>query len=648
MQSIVIESMEFSNILAFGERNLITFTGSPVIILDAPNGSGKSSIATILEEGLYNKNSRGFLKSELLNMYNDATSYSIKIVFTKGDVQYVVDKVVKSTAKLKLTADGTDISANTTSATYKVLEEILGMPFETFSKLVYQGLESNLDFLTQTDAKRRDFLVSMLDLAEYSELEQRFKEERDSINTNIKAVSRTQETISAWLQNTQSMEIIEPKEVPEQIDVSEKLSEIEAGISVAQSELANIKSENSAALAAISANKKTKELIERNTLAIEKAKADLEGIIPKLASDVDFSTLPELSVKLKDTQRKLSELEGQMRDIKAKYTKFKGAADNTECPTCKRPLDVSEAVVAMKAAESDFNSKKPAREALKVELSELETKLTELQKQKDLESTASSLRAKIDLETKKLTELADTLFPETKQIVDSSQVEGELCELRSMKAQLEKEKQENTRLILEIAAYNSTVAANNAKAEAQREKADEYRAALVEATEQLETLYKEVHEWDIIVQSVKPVINYQIESSIKVFEDEINKYLQKTSDGKFFLSFTMKNQKLDVTLYSRGVKRNTKTMSSGEKVKIQIATLMAIRDIQSATGKAGINLIFLDELISALDPQSRDSVVELLLPTSYNTVMVSHGYSHPLAKTVQIDRENEVSKLWLM
>lgn len=648
MQSIIIESMEFSNILAFGERNLITFTGSPVIILDAPNGSGKSSIATILEEGLYNKNSRGFLKSELLNMYNDATSYSIKIVFTKGDVQYVVDKVVKSTAKLKLMADGADISANTTSATYKVLEEILGMPFETFSKLVYQGLESNLDFLTQTDAKRRDFLVSMLDLAEYSELEQRFKEERDSINTNIKAVSRTQETISAWLQNTQSMEIIEPKEVPEQIDVSEKLSEIEAGISVAQSELANIKSENSAALAAISANKKTKELIERNTLAIERAKADLEGIIPKLASDVDFSELPELLAKLKDTQRKLSELEGQMRDIKAKYTKFKGAADNTECPTCKRPLDVSEAVVAMKAAESDFNSKKPAREALKAELSELETKLTELQKQKDLESTASSLRAKIDLETKKLTELADTLFPETKQIVDSSQVEGELCELRSMKAQLEKEKQENTRLILEITAYNSTVAANNAKAEAQREKAEEYRAALVEATEQLETLYKEVQEWDIIVQSVKPVINYQIESSIKVFEDEINKYLQKTSDGKFFLSFTMKNQKLDVTLYSRGVKRNTKTMSSGEKVKIQIATLMAIRDIQSATGKAGINLIFLDELISALDPQSRDSVVELLLPTSYNTVMVSHGYSHPLAKTVQIDRENEVSKLWLM
>lgn len=648
MQSIVIESMEFSNILAFGERNLITFTGSPVIILDAPNGSGKSSIATILEEGLYNKNSRGFLKSELLNMYNDATSYSIKIVFTKGDVQYVVDKVVKSTAKLKLTADGTDISANTTSATYKVLEEILGMPFETFSKLVYQGLESNLDFLTQTDAKRRDFLVSMLDLAEYSELEQRFKEERDSINTNIKAVSRTQETISAWLQNTQSMEIIEPKEVPEQIDVSEKLSEIDAGISVAQSELANIKSENSAALAAISANKKTKELIERNTLAIERAKADLEVIIPKLDSDVDFSELPDLSAKLKDTQRKLSELEGQMRDIKAKYTKFKGAADNTECPTCKRPLDVSEAVVAMKAAESDFNSKKPAREALKAELAELETKLTELQKQKDLESTASSLRAKIDLETKKLTELADTLFPETKQIVDSSQVEGELCELRSMKAQLEKEKQENTRLILEITAYNSTVAANNAKAEAQREKAEEYRAALVEATEQLENLYKEVHEWDIIVQSVKPVINYQIESSIKVFEDEINKYLQKTSDGKFFLSFTMKNQKLDVTLYSRGVKRNTKTMSSGEKVKIQIATLMAIRDIQSATGKAGINLIFLDELISALDPQSRDSVVELLLPTSYNTVMVSHGYSHPLAKTVQIDRENEVSKLWLM
>ena len=157
---INILNLSFSNMLSFGPNNTIQFE-ERVVQLDGKNGAGKSSIPTILEELYYNKNSRGLKKSTLLNRYCGSKSYSASSEFTCGEDTYVISKIVTSTASVKLTKNGKDISGHTATQTYAELEKILGVDFTTFSKLVYQSMASSLDFLSATDANRKKFLVSL-------------------------------------------------------------------------------------------------------------------------------------------------------------------------------------------------------------------------------------------------------------------------------------------------------------------------------------------------------------------------------------------------------------------------------------------------------------------------------------------------------
>ena len=64
---IELLELRFGNYLSYGAGNSIEFTRDKVTILTAENGYGKSSIATVLEDALYSKNSKGILKAELQN-----------------------------------------------------------------------------------------------------------------------------------------------------------------------------------------------------------------------------------------------------------------------------------------------------------------------------------------------------------------------------------------------------------------------------------------------------------------------------------------------------------------------------------------------------------------------------------------------------
>ena len=95
---------------------------SNVLQLVGKNGAGKSSIPTILEELLYNKNSRGTKKADIKNRYTDANYYSGTVEFDVDGDEYILEKVVKSSTKLTLTKNGEDISGHTPTQTYKKLK----------------------------------------------------------------------------------------------------------------------------------------------------------------------------------------------------------------------------------------------------------------------------------------------------------------------------------------------------------------------------------------------------------------------------------------------------------------------------------------------------------------------------------------------
>ena len=55
MSKIILKNLQFSNMFSYGEANSLDLNKSRITQLTAPNGSGKSSISTIIQEILFRR-----------------------------------------------------------------------------------------------------------------------------------------------------------------------------------------------------------------------------------------------------------------------------------------------------------------------------------------------------------------------------------------------------------------------------------------------------------------------------------------------------------------------------------------------------------------------------------------------------------------
>ena len=195
---ITLQKLKWSNCFSYGPNNELDLNSDTVTQVLGTNGMGKSSIPLIIEEALYNKNSKGIKKADIPNRYiNDG--YHIHLEFTKDDKKYDVIIDRKSSIKLRLLEDGEDISSHTATNTYKTLQDIIGIDFKTFSQLVYQNTNSSLQFLTATDTNRKKFLIDLLHLEHYVRLFDFFKEEARKSALNLSGIESKIATIEKWL-----------------------------------------------------------------------------------------------------------------------------------------------------------------------------------------------------------------------------------------------------------------------------------------------------------------------------------------------------------------------------------------------------------------------------------------------------------------
>ena len=78
--------------------------------------------------------------------------------------------------------------------------------------------------------------------------------------------------------------------------------------------------------------------------------------------------------------------------------------------------------------------------------------------------------------------------------------------------------------------------------------------------------------------STTGLVAYKIESLVKDLEDITNKYLVDLSDGRFQIGFKISaSDKLNVVITDNGRDIEILALSGGEKARVNVATLLAIR-----------------------------------------------------------------------
>ena len=595
---ITLKTLRWDNCFSYGENNQVDLSDNKLTQIIGINGVGKSSIPLILEEILFNKNSKGVKKADIANR-NVGKGYTIFLSFEKDGEEYEIHLDRKNNLKLKLLKDGQDISSHTATNTYKTLNEIIGIDFKTFSQVVYQNTNASLQFLTATDTNRKKFLIDLLNLDEYVELFETFKVESKNAEDALSVAKGKLSTIEKWLENNK-LTSMTPKVL---LNLPKPLEEDEKSLRQLLTELENISSKNKK----ISQNNQYKNL--------------LKGI--------NITEINKIEISEKESYDYLQEKSGSLgeaiRTQQQAVRKIEGL-DNI-CPTCGQSIteEFKHSHIDEAKAEIDKNLATKTKTDNKIAL---------IKKKNELYDEKMSKQE----EWEKLYRSIDKDLPS--QLLDKEELEDKVLQYR---AKIDDVNQEIDRLEKE----NREITAYNTRIDVIKEQTQQFTNQLNEVKEEIAVFSEKATNLEILKKafSTNGLIAYNLENMVKELEELTNEYLAELSDGRFTLEFVVSNDRLNVQITDNAKVVDILALSSGELARVNTSTLLAIRKLMNSLSSFKVNVLFLDEVINVLDSTGRDKLVEVLLEENLNTYLVSHQWEHPLLTKMHIYKDGNLSAI---
>lgn len=602
---IVLKTLKWSNIFSYGKDNTLDLNANSITQVLGVNGVGKSSIPLILEEVLFNKNSKGIKRGDVLNRNVSDKKYFISLEFEKiteiGTEVYLIEvqRGTNQSVKLSQFVGGLweDLSSHTSTATYKNIENLLGFDQGIFTSLIYQSSAQSMQFLTSTDTVRKKFLIELLGLTKYTESFEVFKEVSKEVAIEVAEVETKVSTVQKWLDINLKVDLTPGSilDVPEEPrDLSEELGSI-------TSEIKNIEETN-------------KAITKNNQYGSFLASIELDFEAKKPAGNSELITSK-------------ANLEAEKRNALAEIKKAKELKDT--CPTCKQKVaDISFVPALIAEKEAIVRSATEALVKIQVALELF-----------DREASRFTLAEKKKQEFETYSSLYNSRLPS--ELKDKNTLMDRVDTLRNSITTIEAK-------IKEVSDHNNKVLAKNAKIEVIIAQSADMQAELTELSSNLVVLSDRLAILEILKKafSTNGLLAYKLECLVKDLEDITNKYLGDLSGGRFQISFVVVNDKLNVVINDNGVEIDISALSSGEKSRVNTATLLAIRKLMQALSSTRVNLLILDETIDSLDADGKEKLIEVLLnEPELNTFLISHGYTHPLLEKITVVKENNISRL---
>ena len=602
---ITLEKLTWSNCFSYGSDNVIELNDNTLTQLIGTNGAGKSSIPLILEEVLFNKNSKGIKKADISNRIV-ANGYDISLDFSVNEDSYHIDVTRRANIKVKLLKNGEDISSHTATNTYKTLEEIIGIDFKTFSQIVYQNTNASLQFLTATDTNRKKFLIDLLQLDKYVAYFEVFRELSRQIGVDVSRIQGKIDTIEKWLNDNK----LENISLLSKIDLPIYSEEDGKTLRSLQIEFENI-------------SEITKKINTNNHWKEQLADIDLPAMRKQLEE------YPEK----KDTSKILTSLgtwKGEAIHEQKMLSKYEELAqmDTKVCPTCEGDIDEHFVNSSIKEHQSRLDFCNQESDKIRKHLKEIENQ------------NAYHHQARTQIED------WEELYRSIDQTLPSEVPNADY--LKSKIATLQAEYRNYKRELEEAIENNNEVERHNTRLNIIEEQQTDFENELAELIESLDTIEDKLASIEILKKafSTNGLLAYKIENLVKDLEELTNDYLAELSDGRFSLEFVVLNDKLNVNIEDNGKNVDILSLSAGELARVNTATLLAIRKLMSSISKSQINILFLDEVTNVLDEVGKERLVEILLKEdNLNTYIVSHGWTHPLLEKIEVIKENEMSRL---
>jgi len=605
MSNIKLKKLSFSNLFSYGENNVIHFDKTRMTQLTAPNGSGKSSIALILQETLFNKNIKGIKKNDLLNRWSKSKTWESELEFSVNASEYVISvKRTGATTKVLLLENGIDISDHKVLDTYKKIQNILGVDFEIFSQLTYQSSIDLLDFLKATDTNRKKFLINLFNLEKYVNIGDTIKIKFNSIDREAAKTSGEMKSINDFLNNV----TIPIKQTEEELPVINEALQQQVGVLDEQ----------------IRNHEQICKKIDKNNMHISERQ------------NLKFMMKMPIPAKFEKTER-YEECKQDLLLHRNEFKQLKKELDSIDdrdvCPTCGQAIDNLKARQMKVDLKNRIYITESSTRLYEDHIKILEDEIRVVQKEQ--RAYAINQRAIEDFE--QLTQLID---PEIQK--DYPNIDDIKNKRNALLQEYKNEKSKYDQLV----NFNKQVGVTNSKILALEEQREDFLNRQNVVKNATIKLTKSLNNLNILKKafSTSGIVAFKLENLTKELQNTINHYLSLLSDGQFQIRFALNKEKLNIVVINNGEATPIETVSGGEFSRIQTAILLAIRSLLSKLGGSSINLLFLDEITGVLDDEGKDKLIEVLrTEDELNVFLISHDFTHPLVEKVHINKDKNIS-----
>ena len=608
MANIVLKTLEFSNMFSYGNNNKISLNSNKISQLTAPNGSGKSSIAIILQEILFNKNIKGIKKADIINRYSKSNSWLAKLDFLINEKDYTI-KIERTGAKssVQFSSSKEDLTEHKVLDTYKKIQETLNLDFDVFSQLTYQSSIDLLEFLKATDTNRKKFLINLFNLEKYVKIGEALKIKSNSLDKELATLQGELNSIDSFLSST---------EIPEKIvltDIPETNQDVIKSLALLEKEVEEYE--------------QTCKKIDKNNMYIQEREL-LEFDMSMKAPHTDpnmFSDLEELNQDVTKAKLHKQNIEKSLIDIDMSDTWY----------ACGQTIDNSQSKQLHKDLNNDLCNTVIKIEGLLEELEYAKERVNSYQYDVEKYNKNQKTIEKFEQLARMIDESSPTTHPNYDQLQKDLVI-------------TKKQVDENTFKINKATEHNQKVGIHNAKVDALIEQKETFSSRQHTVKNDIINLSSKVNNLNVLKKafSTSGIVAFKLENLTKELEVTINHYLASLSDGQFQVSFKLDKEKLNIIVSNDGIDTPIETVSGGEFSRIQTAILLAIRSLLAKLGGSSINLLFLDEITGVLDEEGKEKLIEVLREEKdLNVFLISHDFTHPLIETISIIKENNISSI---
>ena len=310
----------------------------------------------------------------------------------------------------------------------------------------------------------------------------------------------------------------------------------------------------------------------------------------------------KLNTFTQNTKTKLEELDNESRTKSKEYSSVGNDIrniqndlklfENSTCPTCTAPLTSDFHLDIKKEKEESLITLEESYNVAKAEYEEADTKLNDLRtKGRQIHVKAGQLETQMENIKSKLIELADK---------DESDSSSDLKQLVSEFTTRKKDKS-GSKLKSEGEDYYLTI---------------------------LENLLGEDGIKNLAVRSILPSFNNHI------------LLMGREMGIPFGIRF---NEKFYCTLHHLGTEISPKTLSTGEKKKVDFVIIMALMKMIKVRFPS-LNILFLDEIFSSIDSDGVYHIINILHSTIQDIGLNTFVINHTVLPSEYFDKKLEITK----